>query len=319
MPNRTIAAIISALCFSLSHAAAAAGDDPKPAGMVLIPEGEFMMGSNKEDTSHKAREFGTIKPWFSDERPQQVRKLPAFWLDQYEVTNKAYLAFVIAKNYWIPDSWNSNGYLLTPSLLAQAPRERILEFARDVFELEGNLADVATGEIVALIDHKRQQLDNLPVTSVTWENARDYCAWAGKRLPSEAEWEKAARGAKGIEYPWGDDWDEARLNSSGQSQWPQGVAPVGSYPAGRSPYGVDDLAGNVMEWVADWYAPYPGSTYKSDAFGERYRVVRGGGWGGVGHYAVSHLYRTAYRFYLEPNSTFSDLGFRCARDEGSRE
>jgi formylglycine-generating enzyme required for sulfatase activity len=90
--------------------------------------------------------------------------------------------------------------------------------------------------------------------------------------------------------------------------------PVGSFEAGKSFYGVYDMAGNVMEWVADWYQPYPGNRYRSDDFGEKYKVVRGGGWGGLGHYVISHFYRAAYRFYLTPDARYEDLGFRCAKD-----
>ena len=92
------------------------------------------------------------------------------------------------------------------------------------------------------------------------------------------------------------------------------MAPVGSYPSDKSPFEVYDLAGNVSEWVEDWYKPYPGSDYKSDDFGTKYKVIRGAAWGREGHYAIKLFQRGAYRFNLSPDSTLADLGFRCAKD-----
>ncbi len=288
--------------------------DEMPENMVLIPAGPFLMGGEIKDDDGKAQEYGSIKPWYVDEVPKRQQVVDAFWIDTYEVSNSQYRDFVIANNSWIPIGWKENGYLLSREILGYASLERLRILATDTFKL--NL-DASTMEYDALLDaivEHQQQFDNLPVTGVTWFQARDYCTTQGKRLPTEAEWEKAARGTDGREYPWGNDWDETRLNIGAGDGWEYGVAPVGSYPKGVSPYGVHDMAGNVMEWTADWYQAYPGSKYESEDFGEKLRVVRGGGWGGLGHYVISHFYRSAFRFNLQPTYTFIDLGFRCAKN-----
>jgi len=300
------------LLASLFSSAVMAADAPKD--MVKVPAGAFTMGTEPRDDQGKAQEFGSSKPWYLDESPQHKVTLDAFWIDKYEVTNAQYRDFVIKNNYFIPNGWEKNGYLLSRDVLSFANITKLRKLATDTYHLDMDTTKMKYDELLDAIVASEKELDNLPVTGVTWFQARDYCKAQGKRLPSEAEWEKAARGTDGREYPWGNKWDETRLNIGSGEGWKHGVAPVGSYPKGVSPYGAYDMAGNVMEWTADWYKPYPDSKYKSDDYGEKMRVVRGGGWGGLGHYVINHFYRTAYRFNLKPNFTFVDLGFRCAKD-----
>ncbi len=190
---------------------------------VSIPAGVFLRGS---DTAH----------W--DERPARLVTLDAFAIDRFEVTNAQYRRFLLAVSRQPPPYWQGENY-------------------------PAGQADY-------------------PVVGVTWDDASAYCRWVGKRLPTEAEWEKACRGTDGRLYPWGSSWNVGRANldplagftvrqagGQGTIDWEQTwgllraaparpgsseLRPVGSYPAGASPYGVLDMAGNASEWVADWYA-----------------------------------------------------------------
>jgi len=165
-------------------------------GMVLVPTGTFLMGSSDEDRF--------CEP---DEKPQRVVQLPAFYIDQFEVSNIDYKRFIDETGYRQPQNWT-----------------------------DGRYEDGA---------------DFYPVVDVSWWDAAAYARWAGKRLPTEAEWEKAARGTDGRRFPWGDEYRDDVVGTG----W--GYAPVSAHLDGASPYGVLNMAGNVAEWTASVYAPYP--------------------------------------------------------------
>ncbi|MBK9130121.1 MAG: SUMF1/EgtB/PvdO family nonheme iron enzyme [Gammaproteobacteria bacterium] len=318
--GRSVARIwLGATMIALLCAGAAGADEAARAGaradMVLVPAGEFVMGSNKAEHEGVAGEFGNTKPWYMDEHPEHRVRLPAYYIDRHEVTNAEYRAFFAAVDIPPPDHWLDRGYILSlkDDKLRAVEVDKLRQLAVKTFKLDIDTRQMTKEQLLDAIHEKIAVQDREPVIYVSWADADAYCRWAGKRLPTEAEWEKAARGADGQEFPWGPDWKEG-MSNTGEAEWEDGVAPVGSYETDRSPYGVYDMAGNVSEWVADWYRAYPGSHYQSEAFGEKFRVVRGAGRGGEGHYALHLFQRGAYRFNQPPDSRFNDLGFRCAAD-----
>ena len=218
--------------------------------MILIPAGEFTMGSDKAE---------------GDEGPAHKVLLDAFWIDRYEVTNGQYMKFMEATHHQPPASWGS------PKL----------------------------GD------------SEQPVVGVSWEDAAAYAKWAGKRLPTEAEWEKAARGAGVALYPWGDRWDEKKANSAESALGK--TTGVRELPEGASPFGVFHMVGNAAEWVADWYVPdYYHKSPRENPKGPEtgmWKVIRGGGW-----WCKSEHCEVTDRRQELPTTKTSSIGFRCAVD-----
>lgn len=208
-----------------------------------------------------------------DTRPGRRMHLPAFFIDKYEVTNKRYKRFIDATGHKVP--WSQD-----PAAEPYAWDWRQRMYPR------------SKGED--------------PVVLVSWEDAQAFCTWAEKALPTEAQWEKAARGPKGKSYPWGNAWLPGKANT-----WESGLretAPFGVFAEDVSEYGVHDLAGNVSEWMEAWFAPYPDNPIINYDAGQKYKVLRGGSWD------YFHSIATGYhRHYALPHSQMTAIGFRCVK------
>jgi sulfatase modifying factor 1 len=219
--------------------------------LVLIPGGEFVMGSDSE----------------GDHSPAHKVHIAAFYMDRCEVSNAQYLRFCESTGHRLPEFWGMTGFRCGPDY------------------------------------------PNHPVVGVSWYDAGVYAEWCGKRLPTEAEWEYAARGGLvGREFPNGDALhpSDGNYNRSGQG----GPVTVGNYPPNG--FGLHDVQGNVVEWVWDFYDPgyYSSSPLvnpRGPGFG-RFRVIRGGGW-----HSGASCNRVYFRNALPPNWVDFNVGFRCAR------
>jgi len=244
--------------------------------MVLIPEGSFIYGSREDD-----------KDADSNEKPQQTIYLPSFYIDLYPVTNRQYCSFL---NELKPGEIELNKWI---ALFGKSEKEKCR------INKKGSVYEVETG------------YEEYPVIYVSWFGAEAYAKWAGKRLPHEVEWEKAARGTDGRKYPWGDKFNKKWCNSS-ESKIGH-TTEVTAYPEGKSPYGCFNMAGNVCEWCADWWdGNNDKSRFEDDRKGPKSgfnRVLRGGGWF---HYA--DYIRCAYRYVYDPSYRIYYVGFRLCQD-----
>jgi serine/threonine-protein kinase len=244
------------------------------ATLVYVPAGKFYRGALEFDEQSNPDEF-----------PLREIELDAFWIDQTEVTNAMFAAFLTAQGV----------------------------------ESAGGVPWYEVGSPDALISVQgpkwvsERGYEDHPAVEVTWEAANAYCAWVDRRLPTEAEWEKAARGPKGQIYPWGDEAPNCGLVNfwDGNKVCADGTASVGSFPAGASPYGALDMSGNVWEWTADWYDEFyyeaaPSENPTGPASGNS-KVFRGGAWE-----SGPRNLRASDRNNDQTNAARYRLGFRCA-------
>ncbi len=285
--------LFSAAAFFSSAPAPATAGQNKPAGMVLVPAGSFLMGS-------PVIKNGPLEVYPKEETPRHKVYLDPFYIDIYEVTNEEFAKFLNA--------------MKTPGNFEEKRRKWVV-VRNDIKEEEKK--DWWPAEIFSEkgIYEAVSGWEGYPVLSVSWHAADAFCRWAGKRLPTEAEWEKAARG--GLEekdYPWGDALPTDGVNFKKiwrNNYYPAPTEHVGYYyPNG---YGIYDMAGNVSEWCADWYDPgyysnSPGKDPQGPASGVS-KVIRGGSWA-----SSADSLRAGYRNFASPDSLLSGIGFRCVKD-----
>jgi len=266
-PTALVVAVMAAIGIALpalAQSPGGAGDGHRQMlvrRMVLVPAGEFTMGTDRAREKPVPVAYGLQRPAYENEEPRRRVHVDAFYIDRFEVTRIEYRQFL------------------------KATQPNALDAKRDAELKEWSM---------------------YPVVSVTWLDADRYCRWKGARLPTEEEWEKAARGTDGRRFPWGDEYSDGKTNMQ-----QGGLAPIGSFPEDTSPYGVMDMGGSVGEWTSNWYKRYPANTAEDPDYGETLRVVRGGSWGGTGHYNVPYFGRTAYRGQSDPAQHFENIGFRC--------
>ncbi|MEC5180886.1 ergothioneine biosynthesis protein EgtB [Arthrobacter sp. CG_A4] len=257
---------------------------------VLVPSGPFTMGTS-------------VEPWALDnERPAHTVALPAYFIDTTPVTSGAYEQFIAGGGYDDPSWWHPDGWQHRNEVGLRTPKYWHRADGQWMRKRFGAVEPVPADE---------------PVQHVCWYEADAYARWAGRRLPTEAEWEKAARfdpaSGRSRRFPWGDAEPSAEDANLGGTALR--AAPAGSYPDGESPLGVRQLIGDVWEWVASDFQPYPGFTvfpyeeYSQVFFGSDYKVLRGGSWA-----TDPAAARATFRNWDYPIRRQVFAGFRTARD-----